>query len=137
MTHEKCTEKIMEKTIKEFKAGKLKQKDKKIITDRKQAVAIGLAKVEATCKFSQSEYKKLEAKVLEFVLSKPKDHIPLSRVIETKDLIKHYYNMKKFKKCRKYEILLLHYIINAKNFEITNNIWSELKAIKKMPFKRY
>lgn len=137
MTHEKCADKIMEKTIKEFKAGKLKQKDKKVITDRKQAVAIGLAKVEDTCKYSKSEYKKLEAKVLEFVLSKPKDHIPLSRVIETKDLIKHYYNMKKYKKCRKYEILLMHYIITANNLEITKNIWSELKAIKRMPFKRF
>lgn len=123
----------------EFKEKKLKSRKEEIIKNRKQAVAIGLSTVENKCVYSKDEYKQLEKKVLEFLASKPEKKIPLSRVIETKQLIEHYYKEKNYKKCKKFEILLWHYIVASVSLhiEITNNIWSELKAIKKLNFKRF
>jgi hypothetical protein len=139
MSHEKCSRKIMEETMKEFEKNKLKQRDDKIIKNRKQAVAIGLSRVEDKCKYSKDEYKLLEKKVLEFLASKPEEKIPLSRVIETKQLIEHYFKQKDYKKCKKFEILLWHYIVGSvsMNIEITDNIWTELKAIKQLDFPRF
>ncbi len=129
----------MEETMKEFEKNKLKQRDDKIIKNRKQAVAIGLSRVEDKCKYSKDEYKLLEKKVLEFLASKPEEKIPLSRVIETKQLIEHYFKQKDYKKCKKFEILLWHYIVGSvsMNIEITDNIWTELKAIKQLDFPRF
>jgi len=89
MSHEKCSRKIMDETMKDFEKNKLKQRDEKVIKNRKQAVAIGLSRVEDKCKYSKDEYKELEKKVLEFVSSKPEEKIPLSRVVEVKQLIEH------------------------------------------------
>ena len=129
----------MTEVMDEFKEKKLKSRKEEIIKNRKQAVAIGLSTVENKCVYSKDEYKQLEKKVLEFLASKPEKKIPLSRVIETKQLIEHYYKEKNYKKCKKFEILLWHYIVASVSLhiEITNNIWSELKAIKKLNFKRF
>ena len=129
----------MDETMKDFEKNKLKQRDEKVIKNRKQAVAIGLNRVEEECSYSKKEYKELENKVKEFLTSDPKDKIPLSRVIETKQLIEFYYKNKNFGKCKKYEIMLWHYIVSAvsMNIEVSENVWKELKAIKKMDFKRY
>lgn len=139
MTHEKCAKDIMHKTMKEYETKKLKQRDDKIIKNRKQAVAVGLSRVEDKCKYNKNEYQELENKVLEFVTSKPEAKIPLTRVIEARQLIEYFYKKEDYKKCKKYEILLWHYIITAVSmkFEISSNIWKELKTIKKMDFKRF
>jgi len=139
MSHIKCSRKIMSEVIDDFKENKLKSRKEEIIKNRKQAIAIGLSRVENNCKYSKNEYKELEKKVLEFLTSKPNEKIPLSKVIETKQLIEHYYKEKNYKKCKKLEILLWHYIVSSVsiNIKITTNIWSELKAIKKLDFKRF
>ena len=123
----------------EFKENKLKSRKEEIIKNKKQALAIGLSTVENKCVYSKDEYKQLEKKILEFLVSKPDKKIPLSNIIQTKQLIKYYYKKKDYKKCKKLEILLWRYIVGSvsTNIKITNNIWSELKAIKKLDFKRF
>lgn len=139
MAHDKCSRKIMTEVMGEFEDKKLKMSNEKLVKNRKQAVAIGLSRVEEKCKYSKNEYKELEKKVLEFVSSKPDEKIPLSRVIETRQLIEFYFKEKDYKKCKKYEILLWHYIVGAVSMkiDISDNIWQELKAIKKMEFPRF
>jgi hypothetical protein len=139
MSYKKCSRKIMTEVMDEFKENKLKSRKEEIIKNKKQALAIGLSIVEKKCEYSKDEYKQLEEKVLEFLKSKPDKKIPLSSIIQTKHLIEYYYKKKDYKKCKKIEILLWHYIVSSVsiNIKITNNIWSELKAIKKLDFKRF
>ena len=124
MTHKTCAHKTMKKSMEELK----KEKNKK------QSIAISLKRVEKTCKYSKKEYENLEKNILEFLNSKPNEKIPLSHVIETRQLIEYYHKNEKHKKCKKLEVLLWYYIINAvsKKIEITDNIWNELKKIKKL-----
>jgi len=139
MSHDKCSKKIIDKTMKDFEKRKLKQRDEKVIKDRKQALAIGLTRVEEECKYSSKEYKEVEKSLNQFLLEEPSNKIVLSRVIETRQLIEYFYKEKNLKKCKKFEILLWHYIISAvsKNLEVTQNVWKELKAIKKLEYTRY
>ena len=62
--YESCLSKIMNKTIKKYKKGELKDRSNKKITSRKQAVAIGLSISNKECekKFSKNDYKKIEEK---------------------------------------------------------------------------
>jgi hypothetical protein len=139
MSHDKCSKKIMDKTMKDFEKRKLKQRDEKVIKNRKQALAVGLSRVEDECKYSSKEYKDIEKSLIKFLQDEPSDKIVLSRVIETRQLIEYFYKEKKFKKCKKFEILVWHYIISSvsKNLEVSENVWKELKAIKKLDFNRY
>ena len=138
MSHDKCSKKIMDKTMKDFEKRKLKQRDEKVIKDRKQALAVGLSRVEEECKYSSKEYKDIEKALETFLQDEPSNKIILSRVIETRQLIDYFYKEKNFKKCKKFEILLWHYIISSvsKNLEVSENVWKELKAIKKLDFNR-
>jgi hypothetical protein len=139
MAHDKCSRNIMDKTMKDFEKRKLKQRDEKVISNRKQAVAVGLSRVEEECKYSSKEYKEVEKSLNKFLQEEPSDKIVLSRVIEARQLIEYFYKEKNLKKCKKFEILLWHYIISAvsKNIEVTQNVWKELKAIKKLEYTRY
>jgi hypothetical protein len=139
MSHDKCSKKIMDKTMKDFEKRKLKQRDEKVINDRKQALAVGLSRVEDECKYSSKEYKEVEKSLNKFLLEEPSDKIVLSRVIEARQLIEYFYKEKNFKKCKKFEILLWHYIVSAvsKNIEVSQNVWKELKAIKKLDYTRF
>ena len=139
MSHDKCSKNIMDKTMKDFEKRKLKQRDEKVIKDRKQALAVGLSRVEDECKYSSKEFKQVEKNLNKFLLEEPSDKIVLSRVIEARQLIEYFYKEKNFKKCKKFEILLWHYIVSAvsKNIEVSQNVWKELKAIKKLEYVRY
>ena len=139
MLHDKCSKKIMDKTMKDFEKRKLKQRDEKIIKDRKQALAVGLSRVEDECKYSSKEFKEIEKNLHNFLQEEPSDKIILSRIIETRQLIEYFYKEKNFKKCKKFEILLWHDVVSAvsKSIEVSQNVWKELKAIKKFDFKRY
>ena len=91
--------------MKEFEHEKLKQRDDKIIKDRKQAIAIALTKTEDECHFSPKDYINLEIKVINFLNSNPSSKIALSRVIETKELIEYYFkniNLKNVKNMKFY-----------------------------------
>ena len=59
MTHDNCSRKIMNETMKNFENNKLKQRDDKVIHNRKQAVAIGLNRVENKCSYTKNEYNNL------------------------------------------------------------------------------
>jgi len=99
MSHENCKNKTIEKTMKEFENKKLKQRDGKVIKDRKQAIAIALSKVEDECKLTASDYKAIELKVKSYLdPESPVSKIVLTRIIETKELIEYYLKKKKIKK---------------------------------------
>jgi hypothetical protein len=138
MSHEKCRDNIMKKTMKEFETRTLKLRNGKVITNNKQAVAIALNKIEDECSYSLKEIKELEKTVVVYLTTKPKDKIILSRIVETKQIIEYYNKHKDNNKCQKYEILLWHFIILAvsHDLKISGKIWEELKEIKNMNFKR-
>ena len=137
--HNKCKEDIIRKTLKEFEKGKLKQSDGKIIKNRKQALAIGLSRGDEECEYTKKGYNELEQKVEDFFNERIKDKIRLTNIIDTRKIIEYNYSKKNYKKCLKYEVMLYHYIILAvsKGLEISENVWKELKAIKKLDYKRY
>ena len=91
MSHKKCSTKIVHDTMKEFENKKLKLRNNTVVKDRKQAIAIALSQAENKCTYSSKEYKMLEIKVKEFLSFEIKDKIPLTRVIETRELIDYYY----------------------------------------------
>jgi hypothetical protein len=137
MSHENCKNKTIEKTMKEFENKKLKQRDGKVVKDRKQAIAIALSKTEDECKLSASDYKAMELKVKSYLDPEcPVSKIVLTRIIETKELIEYYLKKKNIKKCKKYQELLWTYLIRCgmKNIEISHNVWEQLNEIKNMGF---
>jgi len=134
MSHKKCSTKIIHDTMKDFEKHKLKLRNNKVVESKKQAIAIALSQVENKCEYSTKEYKLLEEKVKEFISYEPIDKIPLSRVVETKQIIEYYHMKKNLKKCHKYERGLWYVVIKSvmKGFKMTNNIWNELNDIKKL-----
>jgi hypothetical protein len=126
----------MNETMKEFEKNKLKNK---VIHNRKQAIAIGLNRVEDKCSYTKNEYVQLEKNLKEFLSSKVENKISLSKIIETRKLIEYYFKNKNYSKCKKFEAMLWYYILSAvsENIEITDKIWNEIKAIKKMDFVRF
>ena len=139
MAHDKCSRKIMNETIKEFEKNKLKQRDDKVIHNKKQAIAIGLNRVGNECSYTKNEYVQLEKNIKEFLSSKVENKISLSKIIETRKLIEYHFTNKNYNKCKKFEAMLWYYILSAvsENIEITDKIWNEIKAIKKIDFKRF
>ena len=51
-----CQKKYMDETMKEFEKNKLKVSGKRIVKDRKQAVAIGLNTAQRKCKYTKNDY---------------------------------------------------------------------------------
>ena len=94
MSHEKCSSNIIKKTIKEFNDKELKLNNNKIVKDKKQAIAIALTTANKKCTYNKEELKELEKKVINFLLE-DNDKIPLSNVIETKQIINMYVEKKK------------------------------------------
>ena len=60
--YESCKVKIMNKIMKEYEQEKLKTRNKKKITSRKQAVAIGLSISNKSCEklFTDEDYRRIE-----------------------------------------------------------------------------
>jgi hypothetical protein len=139
MTHDTCTSKKVSKVMKEFEKKKLKQRDGKIIKDKKQAIAIALSQAEKECTISKKEYEEMLENVLSYLTSKPTDHIILSRIIEARELIEYYYKKDKTKKCIQLEALLWHYVLSniTSGNTISKNVWDELNKIKNIDFKRF
>ena len=139
MTHDECTGKKVAKVMKEFEKGKLKQRDGKVITNRKQAVAIGLSQAEEECKISAAEYKDMLDNVINYFSGRPKEKTILSRYIEGRELIEYYYKKDKPKKCRQLEALMWHYVVSCmmNKIKLPMNVWDEMNKIKNIEFKRY
>ena len=74
--YESCLSKIMNKTMKKYEKGELKDRSNKKITSRKQAVAIGLSISNKECekKFSIDDYKKIEEKFYKNIYDDSESH---------------------------------------------------------------
>jgi hypothetical protein len=125
MNHEKCSNNIIKKTIKEFNKKELKLSNDKIVKDKKQAIAIALTSANRKCSYNKEEFKELENKIKNFLYSDD-NNIPLSGVIETKKIIKMYIENKKYKKAYLFTNLLIKRVINTK---LTSNIIKELLTL--------
>lgn len=74
--YESCLSKIMDKTMKKYEKGELKDRSNKKITSRKQAVAIGLSISNKECekKFSKDDYKKIEENFYKNIYDDSENH---------------------------------------------------------------
>ena len=57
-----CQKKYIESTMKEYEEKKLKVSGKRIVKDRKQAIAIALS-MQNNCKYTSNDYKLIKKKV--------------------------------------------------------------------------
>ena len=127
-----CQNKYVEDTMKEFETQKLKIYGKKIVTNRKQAIAIALNTAEKKCKYTKNDYKLLKEKVNIFLYNDKRkisdSRVPLTNVIETKVLIEYYIKKTNNKKAKKLKNDLIKRIIEAgkDGIPITKNIFKEL-----------
>ena len=130
-----CQKKYMDETMKEFKEKKLKISGKRIVKDRKQAVAIGLNTAQRKCKYTKNDYQLIKEKVKEFLYNDDrtisKKRVPLSNVIETRVLIEYYRNRKEIRKANKIKDDLLKRVIESgkDGIKITKNIFEEINKI--------
>ena len=130
-----CQKKYMEETMKEFEKNKLKVSGKRIVKDRKQAVAIGLNTAQRKCKYTKNDYQLIKEKVKEFLYDDDrkisKSRVPLTNVIETSVLIEYYRNKKETRKANKLKNDLIKRIIESgkDGIKITKNIFEELDKI--------
>ena len=141
MSYEKCYDKYMEKIMKEFKNGELKMRNKMIVTDKKQAIAIAISMAMSHCMMTPTEMNKIEKKVISFLLHDNRKisetRIPLTNVIETRILIKKYLKKNK-SNALKLENLLIRRITKAaiSGIKISMNIWEELHMIQMLFSKK-
>ena len=102
--YESCLSKIMDKTMKKYEKGELKDRSNKKITSRKQAVAIGLSISNKECekKFSKDDYKKIEDKFYKNIYDDSENHkisekkLNYSTVKNGIKLIEYYRSKKKY-----------------------------------------
>ena len=138
MTYDKCREKYIDKIMKEFENKKLKQRDGKIIKDRKQAIAIALGLAQKSCRYSTKDIKEIEKKLSTFLLDDDrkisKSRIPLTNVIETRVFIEYLIKKKNTRLAKKYYKLLLLRIITAgkSGINVSKNIFEEIYKISEI-----
>ena len=135
-SYDKCRDKYMEKIMKEFKQKKLKLRNNTIVTNKKQAIAIAINMAMTECMLSSKDISKIEKKIMMFLLE---DHrkisekrVPLTDVIETRMLIKHYIKLKNKVKAHELYMLLVERITKAaiKKIKVDYHIWEELHTIQ-------
>jgi len=130
MSHKKCVHDTMEKIMKEYENKKLLLRNKMIVTDRKQALAIGLNKVQSECKFNKEETTDLLFKV-EKDLNNMKKKIILTNLIELKQLLVIFNKKKKIKYIKLLKNLLWDKITSQyrHGIMIDKNMWDEIEKI--------
>jgi hypothetical protein len=130
MSHKKCVHDTMEKIMKEYENKKLLLRNKMIVTDRKQALAIGLSKVQNECTFNKEETTDLLFKV-EKDLNNMKKKIILSNLIELKQLLVIFNKKKKTKYIKLLKNLLWDKITSQyrHGILIDKNMWDEIEKI--------
>jgi hypothetical protein len=129
MSYEKCHNSVMHDIMHEYKNKELKDRGNNIVTNIKQAKAIGLSQAHTKCTRNKEEIKNLLNKVNKD-LSKNKE-VNLTDVIETYDAIILLTKMKKLKIIKKFKDLLLQKIIKMQinNKKLSIHIWHEIKKI--------
>jgi hypothetical protein len=130
MSHKKCVHDTMEKIMKEYETKKLLMRNKMIVTDRKQALAIGLSKVQNECKYSKGEITDLLFKV-EKDLNNIKKKVILSNLIELKQLLVVFSVKKKTKYIKLLKNLLWDKITyqHRNKINLDKNMWDEIEKI--------
>lgn len=130
MSHKKCVHDTMKKTMKEYENKKLLLRNKMIVSSRKQALAIGLSKVQSYCKFTKEETTDLLFKV-EKDLNNIKKKIILSNLIELKQLLVIFSKKKKTKYIKLLKNLLWDKITyqHRNNIKLDKNMWDEIEKI--------
>lgn len=137
MSYEECRTKFLNQILGEYENGKLKLPNKKIVKNRKQAIAIALNMAQRKCKYTKKDLRQVEEKVMMFLTKDTRKisekRVPLTNVIETRILIKNYLKNNK-KKAHELYKLLLKRIVNAgrDGIKINENIFEEIHDIQKM-----
>lgn len=130
-----CKQKYVDETMKEFESKKLKVSGKRIVKDRKQAIAIALNIAERKCKYTANDYKLLKEKVKDFLFDDDRKisekKVPLTNVIESRILFEYYTKKKDYKNSKIIKEGLLKRIIDAgrKGITINKNIFNELNKL--------
>ena len=130
-----CKQKYVDETMKEFESKKLKVAGKRIVKNRKQAIAIALNTAERKCKYTKNDYKMLKEKVKEFLFDDDRKisetRVPLTNVIESRILFEYYQNKKDYKNSKIIKEGLIRRIIDAgrKGIKINKNIFDELNKL--------
>jgi len=130
MSHKKCVHDTMDKIMKEYENRKLLMRNKMIVSDRKQALAIGLTKVQNECKFNKEEVTDLLFKV-EKDLNNIKKKLVLSSLIELKQLLVIFSKKKKTKYIKLLKNLLWDKITHQhrNKHNLDKNMWNEIEKI--------
>lgn len=138
MKYDTCRSKYLETIMKEFESKKLKLRNDKKVTDRKQAIAIALSMAQKKCKYTDKELTDVEKKVMKFLKQDTRKiaekRIPLTNVIETRVLIQNFNKMGKKSKAHNMYMLLVKRIITAgkKGIKVDKNIFEELDKASKL-----
>lgn len=130
-----CKQKYVDETMKEFESKKLQISGKRIVKDRKQAIAIALNIAERKCKYTKNDYKLLREKVKEFLFNDDRKisekKVPLTNVIESRILYEYFIKKKDYKNSKIIKNGLIKRIIDAgrKGIIISKNIYNELNKL--------
>jgi len=130
MNHKKCVHDIMDKTMKEYESKKLLLRNKTLVNNRKQALAIGLTMSQKECKFTHEEITDLLYKV-EKDLNNMKKNIVLSNLIELKQLLVIFSKKKKTKYIKLLKNLLWDKITHQQRngIKLDKHMWDEIEKI--------
>lgn len=128
-----CKSDKVSQVMDEFKEGKLKGRDNKIIKNQKQAIAIALTQASNKCEYNKEDENKLIEKVDKDLNNKDKK-ILLSNLIETKDAIEILLKNGKSRRVYIFKKLLWDKIIDTQrnNQQLEMNMWDEIKKIHEL-----
>ena len=135
--YELCKTKIMNKIMKEYEQEKLKTRNKKKITSRKQAVAIGLSISNKSCEelFSEEDYKKIEERYQKNMYNEKgeikDDKISYTTVLTGRKLIEYYRSQKKYKRANQIKDDMIKRVLKSieNGIIINKNIIKEIIEI--------
>ncbi len=125
-----CKSDKIRQVIDEFKYKKLKSRNDKIVTNKKQAIAIALNQAQSMCKLNPDDVNKLIDKV-NADLNNPEKKLNLSNIIETKEAIEQLLKTGKSKRVYIFKKLLWDKIIDEERTgePLNKNMWDEIKKI--------
>jgi len=128
-----CKKTIIKKIMEEYKNKKLKGRDGKVITNRKQALAIGLNEVNNKCNFTKSEMKDLINKVNKDLNNSNKE-INLSNLIEVRQVLEYLDSQKSSKRIYIFRMLLWDKIVKMgiDGIKLNKNMWEEIQKINEI-----
>ena len=131
-SYQKCANEKISKTMHEFADKKLKDRNEKVIKNKKQAIAIALSQANSQCKYNPDEKKSLINKV-NADLNSDKE-LNLSNIIEIKKAIGFLQAKGKGKQIYVFKNLLWNKIITTHIHGkfMDQNMWEEVKQIQKI-----